>query len=275
MRFDQTAAALKRPHHAADIAGSLKRYLMHRLVWLSIAGFLLLDANRATTAAQDWQWAVASDLTEQRVIGLLNLPAMIGDGCGRTPFPHSNLYDTPSNSRPSKTILTLTVLHPLDAGCHKLTVREPTGRLEQLPTEESGYEIPAAIVYERAGSWYRIALKRGSAWMTHRSNADFLPYPELLLGDRLTYIRAGWDGRLWQSPGTGTPTRIPALTQNDDAIPIDALSIRRVRQQFWIQVRMSSHCDEDRADDDKAITGWIPAHRADNRPAAWFYARGC
>jgi hypothetical protein len=253
------------------------RSTLLRLGGSVIAGVLLLDVPGDTKAAQQWQWAVATDLTEQRVIGLLELPSLVGDGCGRTPLFPMNLYDKPSDTARSKAALTMAALSELEKDCPKLVVRRTTGQPdERLPTEESGYEIPAAIVYERAGSWYRIALQRGSAWMVHPHGADFLSYPDLL-HDQLAYIKAGWDRRLWSSPGSGTPTLIPVQSQDpEDEIAIDVIAIRRVRQQSWIQVRLTSHCDGGTPDDQgKPITGWIPAHRADGRPSAWFYSRGC
>ena len=71
---------------------------------------------------------------------------------------------------------------------------------EELPTEESGYEIQAVIVYQQSGLWFRVALPQGSAWVLRSSNADFEPFPELL-GHNLAYLRKGWDGSWWQTPG--------------------------------------------------------------------------
>jgi hypothetical protein len=39
---------------------------------------------------------------------------------------------------------------------------------QELPSDESGYEIAAAVVYERRGQWFRIALPQGSGWITRR-----------------------------------------------------------------------------------------------------------
>jgi hypothetical protein len=167
-----------------------------------------------------------------------------------------------------------------DADLGPLIVRHTTSsrHAEQLPSEESGYEIPAAIVYERANSWYRIALQRGSAWVAHPNRKDFLPYPELLLNDRLTYIRGDWDGRLWTAPETGTRLRMAtdSYRELEQNIPVDVIAIRRVQQQTWIQVRVTTQCDgPEEKKEETPITGWIPAYRSDGRPSAWFYSRGC
>jgi hypothetical protein len=46
--------------------------------------------------------------------------------------------------------------HP-EHGCGLLFRRAETSTEEELPAEEIGYEIAAAVVYERRGQWFRIA----------------------------------------------------------------------------------------------------------------------
>ena len=65
---------------------------------------------------------------------------------------------------------------------------------EQLPADESGYETPAAVVYQRSGPWFRIALQQGSAWITRDTSNGFLSYPELIEGTPdLSEKRVGWE----------------------------------------------------------------------------------
>ena len=37
-------------------------------------------------AGQSRQWAVSSGQVQERIVGLLNLPEVVGDGCGRLPI---------------------------------------------------------------------------------------------------------------------------------------------------------------------------------------------
>src|SRR3954470_9771610 len=105
-----------------------------------IASVLLLDLTAYTPAAQEWQWAVATGLTRQRVVGLLDLPEMIANGCGRTPLAPVKLFDTPSHSGRSSAVLTAAAVSALDNDCPRLIVRRTTGQPdERLPTQESGY----------------------------------------------------------------------------------------------------------------------------------------
>jgi hypothetical protein len=160
----------------------------------------------------------------------------------------------------------------------QLVVRLVDGATEPLPTDESDYEIRAAVVYERQGDWFRIALQRRSAWVKRPdSQAAFHQYPDLLK-DRLAYIMAGWDGKLWSEPGgAGRPVPLaPAWRRHlADEVPIDVVAVRRVGNQVWIQVRLETErCGESLADV-KPVTGWIPGSHTQSVPAAWFFSRGC
>jgi hypothetical protein len=90
-------------------------------------------------------------------------------------------------------------------GCEGPSVRfrRLNGALEELPTQEIAYEIPAAVVYERSGNWFRIRLEMGSGWIQVDPSAipnRFAAYPDLINEDRLVYIDAGWDGKLYSQP---------------------------------------------------------------------------
>ena len=89
---------------------------------------------------------------------------------------------------------------------------QPSGTIQQeeLPTEESGYETLAAVVYERRGRWFRIAVPRGSAWIERANTDDFLPYPQLLARG-MAYLRNDWDGQLRQTAGFGSPAEVLPL----------------------------------------------------------------
>jgi hypothetical protein len=111
-----------------------------------------------------------------------------------------------------------------------LLVRQHGSALEHaMPTEESQYEIPAPIVYERRGQWSRVALPTGSAWIGRAADDAFLPYPPLLK-ERMAYLRSGWDGMLRSAPGFAVATRVlPAEWRNQiaDGHRENSLSERR------------------------------------------------
>jgi hypothetical protein len=239
------------------------------------------NAARTDQDAQEWKRSVGTNLTRERVLGLLNLPELVGDGCGRAQTESVNLYDKQSISPTPVGSITLHVTdrQPDGGSCGSadlLLRRAGASTDEEVPTDESDYEILAAIVYERSGSWFRIALQRGSGWISHENAGDFQRYPEAL-EHKLSYIRGNWDGRLWRTPASGAAARIPsAWTPHlDDDVPVQVLEVRRVRNEAWIQVRLETERCGETLKGVAPTTGWIPAYQPSGRTSLWFYSRGC
>ncbi len=152
-----------------------------------MSALLALCIRNSAAGVQEWSWAVSEGLTKERVIGLLDLPEIVGKECASSAPMEANLYDSRSTQRPATRSI-----EPLRSGNCQIVVRQVENNSEeQLPTDESGYEIPAAIVYQRAALWFRIALQQGSAWITRDDPNAFLPNPEPLK-DRRAYLRRGW-----------------------------------------------------------------------------------
>ena len=115
------------------------------------------------------------------------------------------------------------------------------------------------------------------AWVTRDNPSDFLSYPEILK-DHLDYLREGWDGRVWDTPGAiGTAKPVPSrwtsyLNRN---IPIDSLGSRRIGTEWWIHVRLLTESCGQSLEGVSPLAGWVPAYRRSGAPSAWFYSRGC
>jgi hypothetical protein len=216
-------------------------------------------------------FAVSGGLTRERVIGLLNLSEIVGPECASPDTPASiALFAAPSRSRPA--VGTLYLNSPCE-----LAIRIAGGISgEVLPTDESDYERPAAIVYERNGRWYRIARQRGSAWIEHSDAHDFLPYPQIL-ETRLTYLTRQWNGRLWATPGVGAGTPIaPAwMPYVERTISVDVIEQRRVSAETWIRVRLRTETCGQSLTDVTATSGWVRAYQDTGTPTIWFSSRGC
>lgn len=248
-----------------------------------VGAFMLwLEAPGLTTPDdQSWQWAVSGNLLQERLVGLLMLPEVIGQGCGAIDQKSVDLYRTPSTATPPFGSITLVVTdrQPNEScGSAQVTVRRAErGADEELPTDEIEYEVPAAIVYQRSGSWFRVALQRGSAWVKRENPKDFRSYPEMMMTGHLDYLKKGWDGTLWRTPGAGAATRVPAgwRAHLADNIPIDVLGVRRVRNQVWIHVRLNTESCGQTLSGVRSATGWLPAFRPSGATSAWFYSRGC
>jgi hypothetical protein len=242
-----------------------------RIVAFAISGLIPLCGHGTAAGMQNWHWAIAEGLTRERVIGLLDLPDIVGPECTPVASTRIVLFDSPSTNKPAIG----SIEPPRD--CRMLVRRVASNAEEALPTAESGYETPAVIVYQRAGLWFRIALQQGSAWVARDDSKGFLPYPEMLT-DRLSYLGKGWDGRVWSMPGAGgTATPLPPgwkayLSQE---IPIDVLGTRRIGNELWIHVRLLiERCGETLQGVGPA-TGWVRAYQSSGSPSAWFSSRGC
>jgi hypothetical protein len=245
-----------------------------------VIGIMIDDAGPVAAAPQGWTQSVLANRLPERVIGLLNVPEVRGDGCGPEKPQTANLYQSPSADNGPIGTITLHVTGRLPDGssCDSVTivVHRPGGADEELPTEETDYEVQAAVVYEHSGPWFRIGLQRGSAWIKREDAGDFKSYPEVLI-DKLAYVKRGWNGTLWRTPGAGPAAHIPSgwtRYLNRD-VEVDVLAVRTVRAEPWIQIRLvTERCGEPLTGVVTAI-GWIRAYKPSGENSAWFASRGC
>jgi hypothetical protein len=166
-----------------------------------------------------------------------------------------------------------------DGGCISpvIRVRRPN-RLGELPTEEIGYEVPAAVVYERTGNWFRIRLDEGSGWIQVSEPDRFTDYPNLVISDeRLPFLETAWDGRLFNTPGAPSPIPLPNPWRSLLGTRISYVKIlesRTTGRDLWFRIRL---VNENPCGDPPGlpeIEGWIPAYAGEMR-TVWFASRGC
>jgi hypothetical protein len=113
------------------------------------ACFLFIGALPLSIGAQDWHAAIQEGLLKERVLGLLNLPEVVTADC----IPTATA--APLRSGPSNTAaLTGSLQH--SEPCQLTVQRSGSSAGEALPTSESDYELPASIVLQREGPWFRI-----------------------------------------------------------------------------------------------------------------------
>ena len=240
-----------------------------------IAALLFFFSSRVDAQTQTDPWDYLSKSPE-RLIGLLDLPEIVAGGCGPAPKRDTaRVFRAPSENGPS--VGTIYWFEHGDAWC-RLIIEQAGGSKETVPTLESGYEIPAAIVYERRGPWFRIRLKDGSAWIRHNDPKDFLPYPEVLR-ENLAHTMQSWDGTLRATPGLSgrvTPLSAGWKALLDRQLNIQYLGSRRIGNDLWIHIRLAAKggCGQvyEGVTD---VEGWIPAYHTDRTTLAWFSSRGC
>lgn len=240
-----------------------------------LVAILLLTLGPLNAHAQSDWWDVLNK-TPERLIGLLDLDNIVRGGCGPAPDRDTErVYGAPSQNGPS--VGTLHWHEVPDRGCH-LMIERAGGIKELVPTLESGYEIPAAIVYERRGSWFRIRLEKGSAWISRDDVSEFLPYPELVR-TKLPYVLQGWDGTLRTTPGVSS--KVTPLTAGwrellERGPSIRLVDTRRVGGELWLRIELitDERCGQ-KLEGMTPVGGWIPAYQASRAPTVWFSSRGC
>jgi len=157
-------------------------------------------------------------------------------------------------------------------------IENADGSKDEVPTLESGYEIPAAVVFERRGSWFRIRLNEGSAWIQRTAPEDFVAYPEVLR-DHLTHTLPHWDGTLRATPGP-SGLLIPLSSGWKEVLhrqpSIQYLGSQRVGRELWLHIRLIAKPECGQTNEgERDVEGWIPAYHANRSPLAWFSSRGC
>jgi hypothetical protein len=240
-----------------------------------IAVLLFFFIVRVQVQAQNDNWANLSK-TSERLIGLLDLPDIVAGGCGPAPNRATiRAFATPSQN--GRSVGTIYWREERDLVCG-LMIQKAEGVKDGVPTLESGYEIPAAVVFERRGPWFRIRLKQGSAWIRRTDRTDFLPFPEILR-EHLAYTMQTWDGTLRATPGPSgriTPLSPGWKALTDRQLSFEYLGSRRVGNDIWLRIRLAAKgpCDQ-MYENVTDVEGWIPAYYADRTPLAWFSSRGC
>jgi hypothetical protein len=251
------------------------------LVVRSLAGLwvaaLVLTSQIALHAAPD---------PKPRLIGLLNLPeiyataVLVMKPCGADTGVSAALYRSPSTrTKPIGSIILQAYRIPENGLCGSPTLMfTRAGHADiQLPVRELDDEQGAAIVYQRLGSWFRIAVPGSWAWSKREHATDFVSYPEVLR-EKVSYFTEGWDRRLWREPASAALVAFgsgwKALKRRN--IAVELLGIRRLANDTWLRVRLTElddYGEEVKQGRLKPVVGWIPAYRLSGETSLWYYAR--
>jgi hypothetical protein len=219
--------------------------------------------------------SVSSAPAQERLVGLLTLPEVFGDGpCHEFTPEEVPLYREVGSEQAFGVIrVDRSWTFPDEGGCDGLIVSVHTGEgrwVSPLPTEELDYEAPAAVVLEERNRWFKLRLSDGVGWVQASEKCSYVPLEELLF-HRLTYITEGSDAYLLSRPGGANGV---AKASSGDSVHV--VEVATVENQLWIHVQVMSHSVCSSADEPTVVSqGWMQAHGATGKPAVWFSSRGC
>lgn len=138
----------------------------------------------------------------------------------------------------------------------------------EVPLMEDGYEEAAFVVVERAGSWARIRLDRGTGWIHLAKDDEVVPYEDLVL-NRMAELTPAWDGRIAAQPGG--VSRSFAHTKSRS---VRVLESRRIGGVLWFRIRVTD--GECSAHEPRELaSGWIRAYSSKREPTVRHFSRGC
>ena len=217
---------------------------------------------------------------QDRVIGLLALPGVFGEGPCQPFEPRAlTLYADAGGTQVIGTIeVDQNWSFAPHGGCEGLEVSVHEGQKRtELPTREYDYEAPAAIAIDRRGNFVRIRLSGGRSGWVLSPPARFMSYESLLEEfTGVTFFTEAFNGELRNAPGLTVANRPTANAK--PAQPIRVIESRRVGDRLWLNVEVFNHslCDAGAQGPPETIArGWLPAHAEGGEPTVWFSSRGC
>ena len=224
--------------------------------------------------------AVTLAQTNDRVIGLLALPGVFGEGPCKPFEPRApTLYADADAKQVMGTIeVDQNWSFAPHGGCEGLQVSVHEGqKRSELPTREYDYEAPAAIAIDRRGQLVKIQLSAGRSGWVLSPPARFMSYESLLEEfTGVTFFTAAFNGELRRAPGLTVANR--PIATGMPGQPLRVIESRRVGDRLWLHVEVFNHslCDAGAKGPPETIArGWLLAHGEDGEPAVWFSSRGC
>jgi hypothetical protein len=151
----------------------------------------------------------------------------------------------------------------------------------QLESAEYAYEESAAVVYERRNGWYRVGYVAGEerhpAWLAPQDAGTFQDNYELFR-DRLAYLTASWDGRIYRLPEVGADPQVirrADLGGDDRHVDIEIVRLERVGDAIWalVVVLGPGRCSAQHSP--VVAAGFVPLFDSRDTLNIWFYSRGC
>jgi hypothetical protein len=224
-------------------------------------------------------WAAPS-IAQDRVIGLLALPDVFGNGaCDRfEPRPVPLFADADGKQGIGAIEVDQNWSFAPHGGCEGLEVSVHEGdKRTDLPTLEFEYESPGVIAIDRRGLMFKIRLSGGQSAWVEAPQSRFMSYESLLEEfTGVTFFTESFNGELRSAPGLTLANR--PVARGNAGQPARVIETRRSGDRLWLHVEVLNHslCDAGAKGPPETIAnGWLPAHSASGEPTVWFSSRGC
>ena len=145
----------------------------------------------------------------------------------------------------------------------------------QVESREVGYEVPAAVVFERREGWSRVRLSDGrGGWISPESSGTWFPYAELPIR-RLAYLTPSWSGHVWPEVGAGIPWRSALRSTTAEEVSVEVLESMVLGGVPWFRVHVLAESPCEGGDPRTILSGWVSGYGADGEHTVWYYSRGC
>ncbi len=217
---------------------------------------------------------------QDRVIGLLQLPAVFSEGPCKPFEPRPvSIYAAADAKLVIGTIeVDQNWSFAPHGGCEGLEVSVHQGEARrELPTREYDYEAPAAIVLDQQGQMFKIRIAEKSTGWVQSAPARFMSFETLMEEfTGVTFFTVSFDGALRAAPGATVSN--PPTASAKPGLPARVIETRRLGDRLWLNVEVLNHsmCDAAASGPPElAATGWLLAHADNGEPTVWFASRGC
>jgi hypothetical protein len=207
------------------------------------------------------------DMTRQRVIGLVEIPALHAAlNTGKPDAATAPVALRAGQSRDSAVAVTI-------------------NDRRQLVSREHGYEQVSAAVYARisdpaGGAWYKLGYavgdKAGFGWWLDAASTGTFRHASTLVAGHKAFLTNDWDGRLYARPEAQAAART-LTAPGRDAHPavhvVDVWTERATGEDWYLVAATQGHCGD--GPTEIVATGWVRAFAANGGNSVWYYARGC
>jgi hypothetical protein len=206
--------------------------------------------------------APAEQSVERKVLGLVEVPSLFGTRDPNGP---------PGQIRPAR--VEAIALHALPSSSSPVVARlsDP----QSIDSAEFAYEALAAVVYGIADGWVLVrgahSTERRIGWLPPERRGTFHALEDLLASGP-SYLD-DWNGRLHARAGySGARKRVSERRKRQD---VNILRSATHEGVLWLEVEVLAPGRCEGAQPKALATGWVPAHKGDGTPRAWFHPRGC